>query len=354
MHEDKEGFLQPEIDAKICVGCHKCEKTCPVIKPITQSVDSRTKAYLAINRDDEARMRSSSGGVFYALAKWTIEQGGVVFGARFNKQWEVIHDYTDSVDGIEPFLRSKYVQSRVGDTFYQTKQFLQEGRQVLYTGTPCQIEGLKAYLDKDYENLTTIDIICHGVPSPKVWRAYIKQTFPKSPLLDFSFRDKKNGWINFQCAITTSKKQWCERQRENVYFKWFLKDIYLRQSCYVCPYKTIHRISDITIADAWGVQYYCPQMYDDKGTSLIILHTPAGQKLIEEVMGQIRLCEVTINSPAQYNPSLTKSPRLSYRRKMFFSVFSILGYKCAIFSLDMDAWVGRIKGKLQRKTGAKN
>ena len=139
MRQDNEGFLQPHIDADTCINCHKCEKTCPIVSPITIPNDFETQAYAAINKDEAVRMRSSSGGMFLALTKWTIEQGGVVFGARFNDQWEVVHDYTETLEGIEPFMRSKYVQSRIGDTFKQAKQFLEQGRWVLYSGTPCQI-----------------------------------------------------------------------------------------------------------------------------------------------------------------------------------------------------------------------
>ena len=196
MKEDREGFLQPHINTKTCIGCHKCEKTCPILNPIEIPNDFETQAYAAINKDEDVRMRSSSGGMFHALAKWTIEQGGVVFGARFNDQWEVVHDYTETIEGIEPFMRSKYVQSRIGDTFKQAKQFLEAGRWVLYSGTPCQIGGLKAYLKKEYEKLLGVDLICHGVPSPGVWRAYLKEAIKGDTLLGFNFRDKKNGWIS--------------------------------------------------------------------------------------------------------------------------------------------------------------
>ena len=144
MHEDREGFLQPKIDTKLCIQCHKCEKACPILNPITIPDDFETKAYAAINKDDEVRAQSSSGGVFFPLAQWVINQGGVVFGARWNDKWEVVHDYAEDIEGVKAFMRSKYVQSVVGDTLKQAKAFLEAGRWVLYSGTPCQIGGLKA------------------------------------------------------------------------------------------------------------------------------------------------------------------------------------------------------------------
>lgn len=139
MYEDKEGFLQPRIDVSLCIECHKCEKVCPILNPLPILDDFETKAYAVINKDDEVRAQSSSGGVFFPLAKWVIEQGGVVFGARWNDKWEVVHDFAEDLDGVKAFMRSKYVQSVVGYTLRQAKQFLDAGRWVLYSGTPCQL-----------------------------------------------------------------------------------------------------------------------------------------------------------------------------------------------------------------------
>lgn len=273
MKEDREGFLQPHIDTKICIGCHKCEKTCPILNPLEIPTDFETQAYAAINKDEDVRMRSSSGGMFHALAKWTIEQGGVVFGARFNENWEVVHDYTEKIEGIEPFMRSKYVQSRIGDTFKQAKQFLDQGRQVLFVGTPCQIGGLKAYLNKDYEKLLTVDLICHGVPSPGVWRKYLKSFDDK--IKSINFKDKSAGWLSNQCQVTisTNNATLQAKQMDNPFFRCFRNGIIMRNSCYHCHFRDIHRISNVTISDFWGVDEKCPDMFDNKGTSLIFFQS---------------------------------------------------------------------------------
>ena len=202
MEEDKEGFLNPRIDSSLCFGCQKCEKTCPVLNTIPEN-NGETKAYAAINKNEAVRMKSSSGGVFYSLAKWIIAHGGVVFGARFNTRWEVIHDFTETLEGIEPFMGSKYVQSFIGDTFRQAKRFLEDGRWVLFSGTPCQLGGLRSFLGKEYERLLQIDLICHGAPSPKVWKNYLKDYFEGRKIRSISFRDKENGWRNYQTVLTT-------------------------------------------------------------------------------------------------------------------------------------------------------
>ena len=171
MYADNEGFLYPQVNSTICIDCGLCEKVCPVINQNKPNVP--LSVYAAKNINEEVRIKSSSGGIFTLLAEQIISEGGVVFGARFNENWEVVHDYTETIDGLESFRGSKYVQSSISDNFKVAKQFLKEGRKVLFSGTPCQIAGLKKFLQKEYENLLTMEVVCHGVPSPMVWRDYI-------------------------------------------------------------------------------------------------------------------------------------------------------------------------------------
>lgn len=216
MHEDEQGFLYPVVNADLCINCHLCEKVCPVINQAEPRKPLQT--YAAKNRDSEVKRNSSSGGIFYALAEMIISEGGVVFGAKFNDDWEVVHAYAETLEGIKAFQGSKYVQSGIGETFTQAEQFLKAGRRVMFTGTPCQIAGLKHFLRKDYgSQLLTVDVVCHGVPSPLVWREYLKYiTRPKgasagkntdfeSTLKDIeirdisriSFRDKRISWEKY-------------------------------------------------------------------------------------------------------------------------------------------------------------
>lgn len=175
MEVDTEGFWYPVVDTALCVECGLCETSCPIQHPLANNkTENDITAYAAVNKNDEIRLQSSSGGIFTLIASEVIHQGGVVFGAAFDKTFAVGHQYTETIDGLAVFRGSKYVQSRIGDTYKQAEAFLKDGRTVLFTGTPCQIGGLLVYLKQDYDNLITQDIICHGVPSPMVWQSYIK------------------------------------------------------------------------------------------------------------------------------------------------------------------------------------
>lgn len=323
MVEDKEGFLQPKIDTKQCILCHKCEKTCPILNTESISDDFETKAYATINKDDEVRAQSSSGGVFFPLAKWVIEQGGVVFGARWNEKWEVVHDYAEDVESVKAFMRSKYVQSVVGDTLKQAKEFLEAGRWVMYSGTPCQLGGLRAYLGKKYDKLIQVDLICHGVPSPGVWRGYLKDYFGKEKIVGINFRDKKEGWSNLQrITITTVSTTICEKQMENPYFRGFLTNVYLRNSCHNCRFKSVSRNTDITLADYWGVHLFCPEMCDDKGTSLVLVHSSKGYEIFSNILcaNNIKVQDNVIEYKT-WNSAIENSVPVSKKRYYFFKAF---------------------------------
>lgn len=350
MYEDKEGFLQPRIDTSVCIECHKCEKVCPILNQEIIKDDFETKAYAVINKDDEIRAQSSSGGVFYPLAKWVIEQGGVVFGARWNDKWEVVHDFAEDLDGVKAFMCSKYVQSVVGDTLRQAKQFLDAGRWVLYSGTPCQLGGLRAYLGKEYDKLIQVDLICHGVPSPGVWRVYLKKLQKinnNARVIGVNFREKKQGWINFQPVILLNNVVIREDMMDNVFFRGFLKDIYLRRSCYNCKFKTVKRLSDITLADAWGIQYFLPEMHDDKGTSLVLIHSGIGKTVLEDNLN-IMCRVISLSAPLFYNPALVKSVACPKRRKAFYAAFRMGFHTLAEHYIDKDFMFTRLKRKLRK------
>ena len=355
MKEDKEGFLQPRIDKKTCIGCHKCQKTCPIINKESES-KGETKAYAAINKDDSVRAKSSSGGIFHALAKWTIEQKGVVFGARFDEKWEVMHDYCETLEGIIPFMGSKYVQSRIGDTYRQARNFLEQGRWVLFSGTPCQLAGLRAFLGKQYERLIQVDLICHGVPSPSVWRSYLKDFVTDGEILSISFRDKEEGWLHFQNVTTTTTTTTTirEHQMENPYFRGFLKNVYLRKSCYDCSFKTLHRNTDITLADSWGIDHYCPEMNDDRGTSLVIIHSKKALQLFTSVAN---LCYAEIQNLSEalfYNSMMIESVSLPkhHKRDVFLVSLKLFGFKKSCRYIDTDILFVRLAKYVKKRINA--
>lgn len=231
MQRDEQGFLYPNVNESNCIDCGLCEKVCPVInqsyghKPIS--------TFAAKHLNEEIRMNSSSGGIFSALSEETINAGGIVFGACFDEEFNVIHNYATTLVDCKHFRGSKYVQSRIGDSYIHCEKFLKEGKLVLFSGTPCQVAGLKKYLRKEYPNLLTIDVVCHGVPSPVVWQEYLKSKFGNNKPLYINFRDKqKLGWNKFGLKIITSKKQINQYHKNNNYMLCFLSDLCLRPSCY--------------------------------------------------------------------------------------------------------------------------
>ena len=336
MEEDREGFLQPVINAKVCLKCHRCERVCPILNPEKKNEEHQTDAFAAINKDDTIRRKSSSGGVFYALAKWTIEQGGVVFGARFNEQWRVVHDFSETRDGIIPFLGSKYVQSFIGETYKQAKQFLEDGRWVLFTGTPCQLGGLRSFLGKDYDRLLQVDIICYGVPSPGVWRTYLKElTREKGEISSISFRDKQDGWKHFRFVIDFKKNQ--AEECNGLFMKGFSYKAYLRRSCYECPFRKYHRNTDITIADYWGVDKYCKEMFDDKGTSIVFAHSPKGDSVIATISDSVKFVSESRENATANNPYMIMNHSWTDKRDRFFRLYHFTSsFKKSSFVINKD------------------
>lgn len=281
MEEDFEGFLYPKVNMEKCVDCRLCEKACPIIN---RNAKRKPIDNLAIrNNDEQIRAKSSSGGIFYLLAKQTIEDGGVVFGARFDDRWNVVIDYADTLQGVEAFMGSKYVQASVGDAYITAKKFLRQGLKVLFTGSPCQIAGLKRYLGSDYPNLLTMDFVCHGVPSPNVWRRYLIERLQKmtgttdvANISDIQFRNKSCGWKTFSFSIETKydeKKRESEVFWANPYMKAFVENVTLRPSCYKCKFREFRSGSDITIGDFWTIGNFDKSLDDEKGISLATVNT---------------------------------------------------------------------------------
>lgn len=354
MQEDNEGFLYPVVDEGTCTDCGLCEKVCPVINQ--DEPRKPLKVYAAKNKDEEIRKQSSSGGIFTSLAESVIRDGGVVFGAKFDKDWNVVHAWTDTIEGIADFRGSKYVQSTIGNTYREAREFLKQGRKVLFSGTPCQIAGLRKFLRKEYGNLLAVDVVCHGVPSPLVWRKYLEETRENlraerdagkntvsSSLMDLpvitgiSFRDKTHGWKKFgfrlryaaseaagnSVSISANDRTFLQPFPDNVFMKGFLKNFYLRPSCYACTARTGKSGSDITIADFWGVQNYYPEFDDDRGVGLILVNSDKGRKAYEQV-NAINL-EATYEQALNQNPCIEYSVPMTKHVKTFWDNFSLKG-----------------------------
>lgn len=319
MQRDEEGFLYPVLDVQSCRECGLCTTVCPSLRHLQSSTPHSVpplKAFAAINRDERVREQSSSGGVFTLLAERVIERGGVVFGAIFDKEWNVVHGKTDKKEELKRFRGSKYVQSDMGLCYREAKDLLEAGRLVMFVGTPCQIAGLRGFLRKPYEGLLTVDFICHGVPSPAVWRWYLKNQAsryarqhwtawprylwnPFSLIRKVEFRNKGKGWKQFRFVLGFGQSQVDAVHYENPYMRAFLKDVDLRPSCHHCFAKGGSSGSDITLADFWNVHKVVEGFDDDGGTSLVLVNTERGAKVFDAL--ECRKQEVNFEDAIQYN-----------------------------------------------------
>lgn len=360
MQEDVEGFLYPKIDTEKCIDCGLCERVCPVIhqgeprKPLV--------AYAAKNQDESVRLNSSSGGIFTALAEHVIAQGGVVFGACIDARGKVFHDFTESCEGIAAFRGSKYVQSHIGNAFLNVEKFLKEGRMVLFSGTPCQVAALHLFLRKGFDRLITVDFICHGVPSPGVFRRYLSELKGEFISIDkekehevefknILFRDKVKGWKEFSLSLDfskdqfRSKKTFSETLRQNIFLKGFLADLYLRPSCYHCPAKQFKSGSDLTIGDYWGIQQAHPGLDDDKGVSAVLVNTDKGAAILQTVH-QLSLYDSTFEKVVKCNPALIKSAQETTKRDLFFELLNQRKISDVVTQLTHVSILGRIRRKV--------
>ena len=287
------------------------------------------KIYAYINGDKHVLRKSSSGGAFAAIASQILDDGGVVFGAAFDSNWNVRHISIDDKEKLNLLQGSKYVQSQVGDTYKLTEECLKAGRKVLYSGTPCQIKGLKCYLGKDYENLLTVDFVCHGVPSPGIWRLYLDELVKSSnnikrinQIKDITFRDKTVSWEKYRFVIKVNLGNnddidlWSGIFNKNPFMKGFLCNVYLRPSCYSCPVKNGRSSSDIQMADFWGIKEVCKTLYNKDGVSMLIAQSEKGDALCRSLKGYLL---PQINDITLLNQSYGKSSVPHSKRSQFFN-----------------------------------
>lgn len=322
MTVNAQGFLYPEINQSQCIECGLCKKECPTNKDIVKK--SYLSCYASYSLNPEVREKSSSGGVFTEFAKQILLQNGFVVGAAFDNN-KLKHIIIDKTEEIKKIRGSKYLQSEIGDIYEKVKKLLEDNKLVLFSGTPCQINGLKSYLQKEYENLYTIDVFCHGVPSPLVFKKYMEEMkyIPDTPI---NFRDKTFGWNNYNFLFQTNDGTISSLNDTDTYLRGFVQNLYLRESCYNCKYNALeNRNADISIGDFWGVETHYPDLTDNKGVSAIITYTLKGQALLNEISAGLYLKTVEIEQIVAGNPILVSPVTKHPSKNIFFKDFNNSG-----------------------------
>lgn len=327
MIEDDKGFKYPNINEDVCINCNLCEKVCPVLKKV--EVENIPVSYACYNKNEVVRKNSSSGGIFTLLAEKILEKNGVIYGASFNNEWLVEHIRIDNKNDLYKLRTSKYLQSSINVTYKQAKKDLDENRLVLFTGTPCQVNGFISYLNgKQYDNLYTQDIICHGVPSPKVWKKYLnyREKLDGQHPMRINFRQKDDGWNLFALLLQYSNNAYKTNHDDDLFMQAFLRNACLRDSCYNCSFKSKNRQTDITLADFWGVENVVPQFNDDKGTSLVIVNTKKGQEFFDDIKDYMIYQESDFEESLRPNPSMYKSVAKPKNQEYFFANLNKLDF----------------------------
>lgn len=320
MRADSEGFLYPAVETENCIECGLCRQVCPVLQQSERKKISEIYAAYALN--EEIREDSSSGGIFSLLANSVLEARGVVFGAAFDEDFSVHHIKVESAADMYKLRGSKYLQSRTEMTYAEAKCALDDGKTVLFSGVSCQIAGLKSYLTKDYENLYTVDVLCHGVPSPEVWERYL-QTLEEqygSGIHNASFRSKKIGWHDFASELHFQDASvYCRHHNEDLFMQCFLRNICLRPSCHSCKFREGRSGADITLGDAWGIQNWMPELDDDRGTSIVLINSEKGRQMWLQIAEQTCSRQGDPEIILQYNSVYRKSVAEHPGRARFFA-----------------------------------
>lgn len=343
--KDTEGFLYPKVDSKLCNNCGLCEKVCPIINK-TLDTPKRQKAYLVQHKNKRILRESTSGGAFTAIAEYVINHGGIVFGAAFDKNFKVIHTYAENIDDLAKFRNSKYVQSDTGDTFRQVRSLLKAGRLVCYSGTPCQIEGLKRFLMKDYENFITVDVVCRAVPSPGVWEKYLEFINKKDLVTSVRFRDKTLGYQFSTMELKTASEKVIRGGIDTqTWLRMFFSGMIIRPSCTECRFRSRNRVSDITIWDCFNIYKLSKEFDEDCGTTRVLTHTDIGERILCECASQILIKEIEVQEAIQGVKEMTHSPSIHMRRKEFFRDFNNMEFGHLMEKYFPNTLTIRVKGK---------
>ena len=323
MEYDKYGFYKPVIDREKCTHCGLCEKTCPLDKNNSNNFD-KPKVFAFQNKDKETLYKSASGGAFSAFATQIINNGGIVYGVVWNENIVAVHERAENIEQLEKMYSSKYVQANTNNSFKQAKDDLETGKTVLFSGTPCQIAGLKAFLRKGYENLYTVDLVCHGVPSPLIFEKYKQELMSEfsedEKLININFRSKIKGWspLLINTVITNKNIQHIPASKDS-YMNAFLNNLSINFSCLNCQFNTIPRIADISLADFWGVDSYKKELNDNKGLSLILINNSKAETFVNTYIKGGLLEEIPLEYAIKCNKNICGSSIAHKNREKFLN-----------------------------------
>ena len=321
MREDTEGFLYPSVDKDKCIQCGACEKVCPILNSM-QERPFEQAAYIVQNKNEKVLRESTAGGAFTSIAKYILKSNGVVFGVELGNDLVARHIYIENEAALSRFRNSKYVQSCVGGTFKQVKSFLNQGRFVCFSGTPCQIEGLKKYLGKNYENLITVDVVCRAVPSPLIFRKYVEYQEKKlsDTIRTVRFRDKHYGYKYSTMNVITDRNQGNYHQgvESDPWLRAFFSNIGDRPSCHHCHFRKQYRVSDFTIWDCFHVGRFSKALDNDKGATRVLVHTDKGRKIFDAIKSDFRYIQTTPEAIVTGTKEMKESVEPNNRRQNFF------------------------------------
>ncbi len=323
MRADEKGFLRPVVSLEKCIDCGLCSMICPQNKRDAPNKEGNIFAALAIN--DNLRLKSSSGGIFSLLAENILRNGGVVFGAAMAEDFHVKHLMIDSVEKLSLLRGSKYVQSEIGDCYREVRKHLKNDYPVLFSGTPCQVDALQRFLGKEYDKLLTVDIVCHGVPSPAVLRKFIESREKANcrKAIYINFRDKEPGWSSFSTSIQFEDGT---KEIDNSFYYFFVRNYCLRDSCSNCLYTSTKRVGDITLGDFWGYQESAPEYIenDDHGISVVFVNTENGAKAIQRINKKMNSTARTKEEATKKNPILLQAAKPHEHSDAFWADFPVL------------------------------
>ena len=330
MQFDENGQIYPVVNHELCVDCGLCEKVCPLLhqERIPLNIDiEKLEVKAVFNKDEEVRRRSTSGGVFSLLSDYVISLGGIVCASRFDEHFHIHHSFFEIIEDIDPFRGSKYAQSDLSDVFSQIKSYLKQ-RLVLFVGTPCQVAGLKSFLLKEYDNLITCDFICMSISSGKMWDEYITDYQKKYKVKRIFFKDKLIGWhkTDWRMLIEDEDGEHRMKGMQNPFFSSYLRHLSARPSCFTCAFRQCRHVSDITLADCWGIDNVYPDFDDNKGCTTLIIQSEKGYHIFNKIKEMAYYREYGIKNVQQYNkhienqaakPDMYDTFNLDYRRKGF-------------------------------------